>query len=101
MMAQAIAVSCLRPCSSSGFQYKQCSLEYQTSKSLRGLSQEIQVDTLPFPNALTIFEENEYWENFSQHCGNVMKHHPVESDTLSSKIKLLMEGRVLFCSTDR
>jgi hypothetical protein len=84
--AHAISISCIRLCRVLGFLvYTVFFRVPHKVRVLRVLSKEIGVNTLPFPFVLSIFQENDHWENISHHCGNVVEHHPVESNTFSPK----------------
>ena len=53
-------------------------LQFPTIKGLRLLSLEIKVDILPFFTILSIFQENNHWENFSCQCINKVEHYTAE-----------------------
>jgi len=77
----------------------QCTLGGATRKRLRLFSQDIGVDTLPFPYALTNFQENDHWENLSRHYGKEAVHHPVESNTVPKKANCLWPSQT--CDTQK
>jgi len=70
-------------------QVLQCSAEYPRNNSLWVFGQEIGVDTLLFPHALSILQENEHSETVSHLCYNGAAQHPIEHNTLLPKAKFL------------
>jgi len=63
----------------------QCSAEYSRKNSLWVFGQEIGVDTLLFPHALSILQEKEHNEIVSRPSNTVVAHHQFEHNTLLTK----------------
>jgi len=49
-------------------------------------SLEIKVDILTFFTVLSIFQENNHWENFCFQCINKMEHHTAERKKSSENV---------------
>jgi hypothetical protein len=74
--------------------HAQYCLEYATNKSLKVFSQETGWILCPFTRVLSSFQENDHWDNFSCHYGNMKAHH-------SSFTNALLKECLISLSVDR